>query len=68
MGVRKKKKERNKRMRERKSGKMKNVTEVSNIVARVSDDVVRERKVYTTELFFFSALLSLAFSLSYLSK
>jgi len=53
MRVRTKKKERNKRMRERESGKMKNATNVSNVVARVSDDVVKERKVYTTEVFFF---------------
>jgi hypothetical protein len=43
---------------------MKNATNVSNVVARVSDDVVKERKVYTTEVFFFSALLFLALSLS----
>jgi hypothetical protein len=56
MGVRKKEKERNKRTRERKPGKMKNATNVSNVVARVSDDVVRERKVYIPELFFFFLL------------
>jgi len=63
MGVRKKEKERNKRTRERKSGKMKNANNVSNVVARVSDDVVRERKVYIPELFFFFLLYSPLISL-----
>jgi len=42
---------------------MKNATNVSNVVARVSDDVVKERKVYTTE-FLFSFCFSLPRSLS----
>jgi hypothetical protein len=51
----KKRKERNTNVRE--LTKMKNVTDVDNVTIRVSAaNVVRRRKVYTAELFFFLRL------------